>query len=235
MTNASNCSIVRGGIIAAGRGSRLRAEGYGISKPLVPVSGRPLIERTLDRFRAVGIRRLSIIINEASDDCRQWLRQHARDFDVDLIVCTTPSSYTSFQIVAKRLLGAPALITTVDAIMPVRDFHAFTESALRLGSNAVALGVTDHVDDENPLWATVDAEGRIRKLGGSQGTHVTAGLYWLPKQRPVEPIIRFTRLRDYLAWLIVRHQPVYGIALPCVFDIDRARDIAAAEAAGLVF
>jgi NDP-sugar pyrophosphorylase family protein len=235
MTDESNCSIVWGGVIAAGRGTRLRADGYSISKPMVPVGGRPLIERTLDRFRAVGICRLSIIINEASDDCRQWLRQHARDFDIELIVCTTQSSYASFQIVGKRLLGATALITAVDAVMPVSGFRTFMESALRLGGNAMALAVTDHVDDENPLWATVDAEGRIRQLGANQGTHVTAGLYWLPKQRPAEPTIRFTRLRDYLAWLVARHEPVCGIALPYVFDIDRARDIAAAEAAGLGF
>jgi len=38
-------------------------------------------------------------------------------------------------------------------------------------------------------------------------------------------------LRDYLGWLVAEHPPVRGIVLPRVFDIDRARDIAAAEAA----
>ena len=61
--------------------------------------------------------------------------------------------------------------------------------------------------------------------------HVTAGLYWLPTQRPAEPKAGFARLRDYLGWL-VEHQPVYGIVLPRVFDIDRAQDIAAAELSG---
>ena len=84
------------------------------------------------------------------------------------------------------------------------------------------------------MWATLDpADGRIRQLGGSDGSHVTAGLYWLPAQRRAEPTIGFARLRDYLGWLVAEHQPVYGIVLPCVFDIDRARDIAAAELAGV--
>jgi NDP-sugar pyrophosphorylase family protein len=229
MTGHSNCSIVQGGIIAAGQGTRLWAAGYRVSKPMVPVGGRPLVERALDRFRAVGIRRLSIIINEASDDCRRWLRDHAEDLDIDLIVQTTESSYASFQIVANRLLGAPALITTIDAVMPASDFRAFVESAVDLSSNAVALGLADHVDDDNPLWATLGADGRIRRLGGSHGTHVTAGLYWLPQQRPAEPATNFARLREYLAWLVARTQSVRGIVLPRVFDIDRARDIAAAE------
>jgi NDP-sugar pyrophosphorylase family protein len=231
MTDLSNRSTIQGGIIAAGHGTRLRADGYRVSKPMVPVAGRPLINLTLDRFRAVGIRRLSVIINDTSDDCRHWLGDHARDFDLDLIVRTTPSSYASFQIIANRLLGAPAVITTIDAVMPVSDFCAFVESAVDLASQGVALGLTDHVDDENPLWATLDADGHIRQLGGSHGTHVTAGLYWLPARRPAEPTDTFARLRDYLGWLVAQHQPVCGIVLPCVFDIDRARDVAAAEAA----
>jgi len=226
-------STIHGGIIAAGHGSRLRADGYRLSKPMVQVAGRPLIELTLDRFRAAGIRRLSVIINEASEDCRAWLRANAGDFDLDLIVRTTPSSYASFRTVADRLRGAPAVITTVDSVMPVHDFCAFVGSGAALAGNAVALGLTDHVDDENPLWATLDADGVVRHLGGTHGTHVTAGLYWLPPQHPAEPTAGFARLRDYLGWLVAGHQPVYGIALPRVFDVDRARDIAAAEAARL--
>jgi NDP-sugar pyrophosphorylase family protein len=226
--------VLQGGIIAAGVGSRLRADGYRVSKPMVPVAGRPLIDLALDRFRAVGIRRLTIIINDRSDDCRQWLSDHGGDFDLDIVVRATPSSYASFQLVVDRLARAPAVITTIDAIMPVNDFLTFVKSATGLAKDAVVLGLTDYVDDENPLWATLDAaDGHIRQLGGNVGTHVTAGLYWLPAQRPAEPATGFARLRDYLGWLVAEHQPVYGIVLPRVFDIDRARDIVAAELAGL--
>jgi NDP-sugar pyrophosphorylase family protein len=234
MTASSAHPILQGGIIAAGNGSRLRADGYRVSKPMVPVAGRPLINHALDRFRAAGIRRLTIIINDTSDDCRQWLHDHGGDFDLDLIVRTTPSSYASFQLVVGRLAGAPAVITTIDAIMPINDFHIFSKSAAGFAKDAVVLGLTDHVDDENPLWATLNtADGRILQLGGSGGSHVTAGLYWLPAQRPAEPTTGFARLRDYLGWLVAEHQPVYGIVLPRVFDIDRAHDIVAAELAGL--
>jgi NDP-sugar pyrophosphorylase family protein len=226
---------LRGGVIAAGDGSRLRADGYRVSKPMTPVAGRPLIEHTLGRFRAVGVRELTVIVNEASDDCRDWLRGHAQDFDLDLIVRTTPSSYASFEIVAERLTGVPALITTVDTIMPVADFELFVRSAQGFPEGAAVLGLTDHVEDENPLWATLDpADARIRKLGGREGAHVTAGIYWLPAQRAASPATGFARLREYLGWLVDR-QAVYGVVLPRVFDIDRARDIASAERADIGF
>jgi NDP-sugar pyrophosphorylase family protein len=116
--------------------------------------------------------------------------------------------------------------------MLANDFRFFVKSASGFADDAVVLGVTDHVDDENPLWVTLDpSDGRIRQIGGSDGTHVTAGLYWLPAHRPASPAKDFARLRDYLAWLVAENQPVCGVALPCVFDVDRARDVVAAEAA----
>jgi NDP-sugar pyrophosphorylase family protein len=232
MTGAPASLTLRGGVIAAGHGTRLRADGYRVSKPMTPVGGRPLIEHALDRFRAVDVDRVTVIVNEESDDCRRWLSEHGQGLDLDLIVRTTPSSYASFELVAARLSGAPAVITTVDSIMALDAFQHFVGSATRFPDDAVVLGLTDHVDDDNPLWATLDGDGRIVRLGGDQGGHVTAGLYWLPTQRAAAPTAGFDRLRDYLKWLVDEGHPVYGVALPLVFDIDRAHDVEAAEQAG---
>ena len=98
----------------------------------------------------------------------------------------------------------------------------------------IVLGLTDLVDDEKPLWASLDAaDGRIKKLGDSNSGLVTAGLYVLPARRPIEPATGFARLRDYLGWLVASGHPVYGVVLAQVFDIDRAHDIAVAERAAL--
>jgi NDP-sugar pyrophosphorylase family protein len=224
--------IRRGGIIAAGDGRRLSADGWRVSKPMVPVSGKPLIGHAMDRFREAGILGLSIIINEASQDCRQWLAAHGADLDLDLVVLSTPSSYASFRVIAGRLEGSPSIITTVDSILPAGAFRRFVTDAAAFPGDAVVLALTDHVDDEKPLWASLDpADGRILKLGDSRSGLVTAGLYALPARLPAGPTGGFERLRDYLAWLVAGGHPVYGISLGPVFDIDRASDIAAAERA----
>jgi NDP-sugar pyrophosphorylase family protein len=232
MTSCRESSVLRGGVIAAGHGTRLRADGYRVSKPMIPVGGRPLIEHALDRFRAVGVRQATVIINEGSDDCRRWLADHADGLDLDVIVRTTPSSYASFALVAARLAGAPAVITTVDAVMAPEDFQRFVNSAARFPDDALVLGVTSHVDDDNPLWAMLDEAGRVVRLGGDRGGHVTAGLYRLPAHRGAPPPPGFERLRDYLKWLVDEGRPVYGVVLPLVFDIDHAHDVEAAERAG---
>ena len=218
----------RGGIIAAGQGARLKADGYAMSKAMTPVQGRPLIDHALERFAAAGFCALTIIVNEESGDCVEWLARNPRELDIDLIVRTTPSSYASFAIVADRMAGEAALITTVDSILPIEDFRLFVRSAAAFPKNAAVLGLTTHVDDEKPLWATLDPEKRIHSLGAGSGTHVTAGLYWLPATRPIAPSQGFARLRDYLGWLAGRAS-VYGVPLPLVYDIDRAQDVEAAE------
>jgi NDP-sugar pyrophosphorylase family protein len=221
---------VRGGIIAAGEGSRLRRDGLAGSKPMAEVGGRPLIAHALDRFAAAGIRSLSVIINEESGDVRRWLDDHGDGFDLDLVVRTTPSSYASFQVIADRLRGQRAVVTTVDGIMPSTDFLSFVDAAAALPEDAWALGITSHVDDENPLWVDLDpATGRICKLGVSHGDYVTAGVYALPAVRGPLPDKGFDRLRSYLGWLVDQGRPVHGVTLTRVFDIDRAWDIAQAE------
>jgi NDP-sugar pyrophosphorylase family protein len=232
MTAMPASLALRGGVIAAGHGTRLWADGYRMSKAMTPVGGRPLIEHALDRFRAIGVRQATVIINEGSDDCRRWLIDYADGLDLDVIVRTTPSSYASFELVAARLAGAPAVITTVDALMALEAFQHFVDSAARFPDDAVVLGLTGHVDDDNPLWATLDGAGRVLRLGGDQGGHVTAGLYWLPTHRFAPSPTGFERLRDYLKWLVDEGRPVYGVVLPLVFDIDRAHDVEAAEQVG---
>ncbi len=58
-----------GGIIAAGEGSRLRAAGFSMPKPLVPVGGVPLIESVIRNFLAAGITSLVIIVNDEARAC----------------------------------------------------------------------------------------------------------------------------------------------------------------------
>ncbi len=221
---------LRGGIIAAGEGSRLRAAGVTLPKPLVAVAGRPLLHHVLENFRTAGITRISIIFNAASPACEAWLNANAGDLDIDLVVRTTASSFESFRIVAGRLAGARAVISTVDAWIPNNGFARFAAAAAALPADAWGLGVTERVDDEKPLWVDQDAaSGRVTALGGPSGTAVTAGLYALPAAASFPEGAEFGRLRDYLRWVVESGRPVIGLPVPDVVDVDRTSDIAAAE------
>src|SRR5207245_2545304 len=125
-----------GGIIAAGDGSRLRAAGFAMPKPLVPVAGVPLIEWVIGNFVAA----------------------------------------------------------------------------------------------ENPLWVDVDAASRVRALGGTAGTHVTAGMYLFSARARAATPPPLGRLREFLAWLHRQGEPFYAETIENVVDVDHGSDVALAEA-----
>jgi 1L-myo-inositol 1-phosphate cytidylyltransferase len=60
-------SITDAVILMAGTGSRLRAVGKSLPKPLVPIGGRPLISYTLDALQQVGIATLHAVVGYESE------------------------------------------------------------------------------------------------------------------------------------------------------------------------
>jgi NDP-sugar pyrophosphorylase family protein len=223
-------AALRGGIIAAGEGSRLREAGFSMPKPLVPVAGVALIEWVLRNFVAVGIVAPVIIVNEDAGSCVPWIRSRFPELEIDFIVKTTASSLESFLAVSRRLGGGRALISTVDAWCRPDDFVRFVAAALRHPPDVSVLAATPFVDDEKPLWVNVDHAGRVRELGGSSGTLATAGMYLMSERALTATVPPPGRLRDFLSWLVRQGEPVYVETIPKVVDVDRASDVAQAEA-----
>ena len=93
------------------------------------------------------------------------------------------------------------------------------------------LALTPLVADERPLWVRVDATGRVTELGGASGDLVTAGIYLVPAHvRRLAAVATASRLREFLSALVASGEPVYGVVLPAVVDVDRPEDVALAEA-----
>jgi choline kinase len=53
-------------VLAAGAGTRMRLGDDAPPKPLTPVLGRSLIERSIETFSAAGVDRLSVVVGKAS-------------------------------------------------------------------------------------------------------------------------------------------------------------------------
>jgi NDP-sugar pyrophosphorylase family protein len=219
-----------GGVIAAGDGRRLRDEGWTVPKPMVPVAGVPLLETVVGNLLGAGIAPIAIIVNERHGHCADWARRRFPGADLRFIVETTASSLESFARVAASDLPGPMLVSTVDAWCRPADFARFVAAARRRPPEALVLAVTPLVADEKPLWVEADAEGRVTRLGGSTGHAVTAGLYLVPARlRRQAPPDGLGRLREYLAWLVERGEPVYAEAIETIVDVDRTSDVALAE------
>lgn len=225
---------VRGGIIAAGDGRRLRDAGFTVPKPLVPVAGVPLIASVIGNFVAAGIRDLVIIVNEQEHDCVAWVRRRFPDLRIDFIVKTTRSSLESFREVTAHLGPGRALVSTVDAWCHPDAFVRFVAAATSHPVTSSVLAITSFVDDEKPLWVQSHADGRISEIGGADGDAVTAGIYLLSERaRRLAAAADLPRLRDFLASLVGEGEPLYGEMIDTVVDVDRPADIVTAEALAL--
>ena len=220
-----------GAILAAGTGRRFREAGWTVPKALVPVAGVPLIGHVLRHFVAAGVCSLDLILNEDARDVAAWVERHFPDLALRVLVKTTRSSFESFQELMRRATGARTLCSTVDGWCPDEDFVRFVTRALDHPPAATVLALTALVADERPLWARLDATGRVTRLGEPGGDLVTAGIYVVPERvRRLAAGAAAERLRDFLAWLVATGEPVYGVVLPSVVDVDRPEDVRLAEA-----
>jgi NDP-sugar pyrophosphorylase family protein len=118
----------------------------------------------------------------------------------------------------------------VDAFCLRDDFLEFVRRAGHGSPEETLLAVTPFVADEKPLWAKLDASGRVTALGGASGDAVTAGMYVFPERvRGLHAPPAIGRLREYLAWLVERGEPVRALSIDTVVDVDRGEDVALAE------
>lgn len=229
---------MRAALLAAGLGERLRAAGYTMPKPLVPVAERPLIDHVLAGVAAAGLRQVVCIFNEQSTGVAEHCRRAWPQLEFQILLRTTPSSMESLFALAPFLGDEPFLALTVDSICApntLADFVARARARVAAGADAV-LAVTSFIDDEKPLWVRRTTAGRITALGpGALPAHeATAGLYCFTPRvfSAVEPAraAGFTALRQLLGHLVARGDRVEAELVGKTIDVDRPEDILVAEA-----
>lgn len=226
---------LRAGILAAGRGERLRSQASPL-KPLAVVGGETLIERVLKSMGEAGASEVIVIINEDSEVVRDHVTKKKWPFALRWIVKTTPSSMHSFLRLVEALASdgndGPFLVSTVDTVAGPNAYADFMDRARR-ESAAVALALTAPSDDEKPLLVRLAAgESRIAAFG--EGEYVTAGVYAvLPIiLREAEEARRdgVDALRKFFGRLLERGYPLAGIPISQSIDVDHPADIETAEA-----
>lgn len=227
----------RAGVIAAGRGERLRAASAA-PKPLVRVGGRTLIDRVLASIAETGPSEVAIIINEESLAVRDHVARTRWPFELRWIVETTPSSMHSFLRVVETLARdgdpGPFLISTVDTVAPAGAYARFVDEAERHPDTAVTLALTTAIDDEKPLLARRDGRRVVAIGAGAAGAaEATAGYYAVTSAVLAEADAArrdgLDALRKFLGRLLDRGYRVDGITMPDSIDVDRPLDVEVAE------
>lgn len=229
---------MHGLILAGGEGSRLVADGITAPKALVPIGGVPQLVRLARKFETLGCDSLTCLVREGVN-----LDPVADDLALRRIpcivkACHTPSSLHTLVEGLAAIPDGPVFCTMVDTVMPSADWSSLYRSVERLlttGADAV-LAVTPFVDDERPLFAAVDHDGRVVGIGDrpTQPALVTGGVYgFSDRARTVAQAAvnaSVERMRTFLRALVLTGHDVRAVEIAKIIDLDRRRDLELANA-----
>ena len=228
---------MKAGIIAAGEGSRLKAEGISLPKPLIVVDGMPLIERLLNSYVRCGITEVACIINEYSLQVKDFVEKKNFGIPIQFHVETTPSSMHSVLALEPYLNQEKFLLSTVDSIFDDNDLKRFIRYAEDHPEKDGVLAITDFIDDEKPLYVQLNDDNNIIWFGKEGAVEtprwVTGGLYILSpkifseKQRVLAKGME--RLRNFLGYLLEQGYKIDAFPFSRIIDIDHVSDIRTAE------
>lgn len=237
--NSSNNFSLRAGVLAAGRGERLRTQSSH-PKPLVKVGSRTLIEHVLNSMAGAAASEVVVIINEDSLAVREHVAAADWPFAVRWIVETTPTSMHSFLRLVETLAAdgddGPFLISTVDTVAGALTYSRFFAEAWRLDQADVTLALASPGNDEKPLLVrTAPGTSRIVAIGeaAAPSDSATAGVYAVRASilREAEAARGegIDALRTFLERLLDRGYHLAGIPIAQSIDVDRPGDIRTAE------
>ncbi len=157
-------------IIAAGRGSRLRA--LGEVKPLVPLLGVPLLERVIRSLQSAGVDRFVVVTGYEGDRVETFLKRLAERLGTE-ILCIRNEAWEKENgvsvLLAREVLGEePFLLSMADHLFDPAIARALL--ATGHGPDEVLLAVDPNlsnplVDMEDVTRVACDQKGNIRAIG----------------------------------------------------------------------
>src|SRR2546423_9330402 len=137
---------LRAGVLAAGRGERLRAVASDL-KPLARIGDLTLIEHVLKSMATAGASEVVVIINEDSMAVRDHVTKNDWPFALRWVVETTPTSMHSFlrlvEVLAAGGTEGPFLLSTVDTVTGPNGLANFMGPA-RFQAAPARLGLPAH-------------------------------------------------------------------------------------------
>lgn len=155
-------------IIAAGTGGRLREKGP--SKPLIPVSGVPLIERVITRARAAGIDRFFVVSGWRGEEVRAALdRLSAREaISIEHIVNEEWRRANGVSVLkARPHLEGAFLLTMCDHLVDPQILRGLASAVPEpeTVTLAVDFNITGSINDLEDVTRVKCSAGRIELVG----------------------------------------------------------------------
>lgn len=150
--------------LAAGEGSRLRADGALLPKPLTVLGGLPLLERGIRNATKAGIERFVVVLGHRGDEIRAALEPRLQGFDVQWVENPHWPLGNGTSVIAARLFAGsrPALVMMSDHLVFASTLSGLLDAAAARDGSVLAVDrKRGTVVDEDDAMKVRIAEDRI--------------------------------------------------------------------------
>jgi UDP-N-acetylglucosamine diphosphorylase / glucose-1-phosphate thymidylyltransferase / UDP-N-acetylgalactosamine diphosphorylase / glucosamine-1-phosphate N-acetyltransferase / galactosamine-1-phosphate N-acetyltransferase len=155
-------TIERAVLLAAGRGTRMGTITEEIPKPLLPVHGKPLMERIMDRLAEAGIRRFLVVVGFQGELIERYFAEWR--LPVEFRVQEPVNGTGSAAILAKEFAGQePFLLSFGDCLCSAAEY---VRCLALLEDNPATAAVLAAKDIADP-WlgaAIYEQDGRVTRI-----------------------------------------------------------------------
>jgi len=174
---------MKGVILAAGKGVRMRELTHHVAKPLLPVANTPILAWMLEAFRAAGIRRALLVVGHLQEQIRDAVGDgRAFGLQVEYAEQSTIQGTGDAVLCARDFTGdEPFVLAFSDVVTPPFNFPALVREFERHRPDAIL--TTHWVKDPCTGAAVYVEDGLVTRLvekppkGTSATHHENAGIF----------------------------------------------------------
>lgn len=159
---------MKGLIVAAGQGVRLRAKGD--LKPLIPIKGVPLIECVIDRARRGGIDEFFVVSGYRGEELRAALNKLAARENIRIThVINRDWNRANGQsvLMAKQFLDEPFVLMMCDHLLDPEIIRSLIDASHEPGTVTLAVdfNLDSPLNDPDDVTRVKSQDGLIQRIG----------------------------------------------------------------------
>jgi dTDP-glucose pyrophosphorylase len=200
-------------IMAGGNGTRLRPLTEELPKPMLPVGGRPLMERIITGLREAGIKRVNVSTHYKPEKIYEHFRD-GQDFGVELNYMTEDRPLGTAGALGMLTDASETLLVINGDILTEVNFHAFVAYHREHGA-ALTVAVRKY-DMSVPYGVLTTEGGFVRNLVEKPviSLFVNAGIYLVePRVLSYIPNGEHFDMPDLMQCLLKANQPVLSFPI----------------------
>lgn len=153
---------MKGLVLCAGKGTRLRPLTYTTAKHLIPIANKPVIQYTLDFMKNAGVTEIAIVVSPENKDLFMETLKDGREFglSIEYVMQEQPKGIAHAVYQAKNFVKDEPFLMVLGDNLIFEDISPVVENFTKTDLNAVVL--LAHVEDPRAYGVAVLEDEKIK-------------------------------------------------------------------------